>query len=73
MEKINSLLLTYLTPSGVVIPQPQRLQTAMSLYSNNLCGMVMLVDNRLNSYTGIKQSETFFYVRPAKYSSDASI
>ncbi|RUS88413.1 hypothetical protein EGW08_003809 [Elysia chlorotica] len=42
------------TVGGVVIPQPQRLQTAMSLYSNNLCGMVMLVDNRLNSYTGIK-------------------
>ncbi|GFS13853.1 protein C12orf4 homolog [Elysia marginata] len=43
------------TVGGVVIPQPQRLQTAMSLYSNSLCGMVMLVDNRLNSYTGIKQ------------------
>ncbi|GFO41789.1 protein c12orf4 homolog [Plakobranchus ocellatus] len=43
------------TVGGVVVPQPQRLQTAMSLYSNSLCGMVMLVDNRLNSYTGIKQ------------------
>lgn len=43
------------TVGGVVIPQPQRLQTAMSLYSNNLCGLLLLVDNRLNSYTGIKQ------------------
>lgn len=40
---------------GVLVPQPQRLQTAMSLYSNSLCGLVLLVDNRLNSYTGIKR------------------
>ena len=43
--------------SGVIVPQPQRLQTAMSLYSNSLCGLVLLVDNRLNSYTGIKRGE----------------
>uniref|UniRef100_A0A2C9JQK1 Uncharacterized protein n=1 Tax=Biomphalaria glabrata TaxID=6526 RepID=A0A2C9JQK1_BIOGL len=43
------------TVGGMVIPQPQRLQTAMSLYSNNLCGLILLADNRLNSYTGIKQ------------------
>ncbi|GAB1597282.1 protein C12orf4 homolog [Argonauta hians] len=43
------------TVGGVIIPEPQRLQTAMSLYSNNLCGLVFLVDNRLNSYTGIKR------------------
>lgn len=43
------------TVGGLVIPQPQRLQTAMSLYSNNLCGLILLVDNRLNSYTGIKR------------------
>ncbi|XP_076331224.1 FERRY endosomal RAB5 effector complex subunit 3-like isoform X1 [Tachypleus tridentatus] len=40
---------------GVLVPQPQRLQTAMSLYSSNLCGLVLLVDNRINSYTGIKR------------------
>lgn len=40
---------------GIVIPQPQRLQTAISLYSNNLSGLVLLVDNRINSYTGIKR------------------
>ncbi|XP_053380713.1 protein C12orf4 homolog [Mercenaria mercenaria] len=40
---------------GVMVAQPQRLQTAMSLYSNTLCGMIMLVDNRLNSYTGLKK------------------
>ncbi|XP_005104405.1 protein C12orf4 homolog [Aplysia californica] len=43
------------TVGGVVIPQPQRLQTAMSLYSHSLCGVVMLVDSRLNTYTGSKQ------------------
>lgn len=41
--------------SGMVIPQPQRLQTAMSLYSNDLCALIMMVDNRLNSYTGLKR------------------
>ncbi|XP_042894810.2 ferry endosomal RAB5 effector complex subunit 3 isoform X1 [Parasteatoda tepidariorum] len=40
---------------GIVVPQPQRLQTAISLYSNNLNGLVLLVDNRINSYTGIKK------------------
>ncbi|XP_013416133.1 protein C12orf4 homolog [Lingula anatina] len=40
---------------GLIVPQPQRLQTAMSLYSNNLCGLILLVDNRLNFYTGIKR------------------
>lgn len=34
---------------------PQRLQTALSLYSNDLCGLVILVDSRVNSYTGIKR------------------
>ncbi|KAG1714460.1 Protein C12orf4 [Nymphon striatum] len=40
---------------GVIVPQPQRLQTAMALYSTNLCGMVLLVDDRLNSFSGIKK------------------
>lgn len=43
------------TVGGMVIPQPQRLQTAMSLYSNDLCALIMMVDNRLNSYTGLKR------------------
>ncbi|KAM3869827.1 ferry endosomal RAB5 effector complex subunit 3 [Diretmus argenteus] len=33
----------------------QRLQTALSLYSSSLCGLVLLVDNRVNSYSGIKR------------------
>lgn len=32
---------------------PQRLQTSMSLYSNNLCGLVVLTDNRIQSNSGI--------------------
>ncbi|XP_014665687.1 PREDICTED: protein C12orf4-like [Priapulus caudatus] len=40
---------------GIIVPQPQRLQTAMSLYSNSLSGLILLVDNRLSSYTGIKR------------------
>ncbi|KAI5105507.1 protein C12orf4-like [Silurus meridionalis] len=33
----------------------RRLQTAFSLYSSSLCGLVLLVDNRVNSYSGIKR------------------
>ncbi|XP_048758931.1 protein C12orf4 homolog [Ostrea edulis] len=43
------------TVGGMVIPQPQRLQTAMSLYSNDLCALIMMVDNRLDSYSGLKR------------------
>lgn len=35
-----------------------RLQTAMSLYSTSLCGLVLLVDNRISSYSGIKRGES---------------
>ncbi|XP_060698869.1 protein C12orf4 homolog isoform X6 [Hemiscyllium ocellatum] len=38
--------------SGVKL---QRLQTALSLYSTSLSGVVLLVDNRINSYSGIKR------------------
>ncbi|XP_028910189.1 protein C12orf4 homolog [Ornithorhynchus anatinus] len=38
--------------SGVKL---RRLQTALSLYSASLCGLVLLVDNRINSYSGIKR------------------
>jgi len=40
---------------GQLLPSPQRLQTAMGLYSNSLTGMVLLVDNRLNSFSGLKR------------------
>jgi hypothetical protein len=43
----------------MVIPQPQRLQTAMSLYSNNLCGMILLTDNKFSSYTSLKKGIDF--------------
>lgn len=33
----------------------KRLATAMSLYSDSLSGVVLTVDNRLSSYTGIKK------------------
>ena len=31
---------------------PERLQTALSLYTSNLSGLIVLVDNRLNLYSG---------------------
>ncbi len=32
---------------------PQRLQTSMSLYSNNLCGLVMLTDTKMQLNRGV--------------------
>jgi hypothetical protein len=65
-----------------MVAQPQRLQTAMSLYSKNLCGMIMLVDNTLNTYSGLKKGLCIkysffvvfvgfvgFYVSPTQYRS----
>ncbi|XP_038051714.1 protein C12orf4 homolog [Patiria miniata] len=40
---------------GSLQPQPQRLQTAMSLFSCSLSGLILMVDDRINSYTGIKR------------------
>jgi len=37
------------------MPTPQRIQTAMSLYSSHLSGLVLLTDNRVNSYSGLKK------------------
>lgn len=33
---------------------PQRLQTSMSLYSSNLCGVVLLTDSRIQGVSGIE-------------------
>ncbi|XP_039289282.1 protein C12orf4 homolog [Nilaparvata lugens] len=52
-------------------PQPQRLQTALGLYSNDLCGIVLLTDVHLSGYTGqskefleICESSTEFHFAP---------
>ncbi|XP_014213928.1 protein C12orf4 homolog [Copidosoma floridanum] len=52
-------------------PTPQRLQTALGLYSNDLCGLVLLSDNHLGSYSGmtkelasISQLTTEFHFLP---------
>lgn len=37
-----------------IAPPPQRLQTALSLYSSTLNGLILLVDDKPNCYTGIK-------------------
>ncbi|XP_046861020.1 protein C12orf4 homolog [Xenia sp. Carnegie-2017] len=42
-------------PGSSILAQPQRIQTAMSLYSQSLSGLVLLVDSHINSYTGIKK------------------
>lgn len=40
-------------------PTPQRLQTALGLYSNDLCGLVLLSDNHLGSYSGVTKGMIF--------------
>ena len=39
-------------------PNPERLQTAMSLYSDKLSAIVMMVDGRVNSLVGLKEGES---------------
>jgi hypothetical protein len=41
--------------SGSLDPQPQRLQTALALYSNDLYGLVLLTDSHVGSYSGISK------------------
>ena len=60
VNDILLLLLLLLYFSGRVVVEPQRLQTALSLYSHKLCGLVLLVDDRLNSYSGIKKGSVLF-------------
>ena len=36
-----------------VFSQPHRIQTALSLYSETLSGLVLLVEDRINTYSGI--------------------
>lgn len=36
-------------------PNPERLQTAMSLYSSKLSAIIMMVDGRVNSLVGLKE------------------
>lgn len=40
-------------PGGSVLSQPHRIQTALSLYSETLSGLVLLVEDRINTYSGI--------------------
>ncbi len=39
-------------------PNPERLQTAMSLYSSKLSGLIMMVDGRVTEHgSGLKQGQ----------------
>lgn len=42
---------------GSMVPQPQRIQTSMTLYSDNLSAIIFLVDDRLNASMGLKKSK----------------
>lgn len=46
---------------------PQRLQTSMSLYSNNLCGLVLLGDGRLSLYSGTLKDFSELCQRSSEY------
>jgi hypothetical protein len=46
---------------------PQRLQTAMSLYSNNLCGLVLLTDDRVSTYSGVAKEFSDLCQRSTEY------
>lgn len=40
-------------PGGSVLSQPHRIQTALSLYSETLTGVILLVEDRINTYSGM--------------------
>lgn len=42
---------------GGAMPNPERLQTAMSLYSDKLSGLVLMVNNRISSLGGISEGK----------------
>merc|ERR1719208_157096 len=48
---------------------PQRLQTSMSLYSNNLCGLVLLTDDRVSTYSGVAKEFSDICQRSTEYHS----
>lgn len=46
--------------------EPQRLQTLMTLYSNSLCGLVLLVPPRIRLTTGgVKESNIVSFISPS--------
>ena len=46
--------------SGGVMPNPERLQTAMSLYSDKLSALVFMVSNRVSSLGGITEGSYLY-------------
>lgn len=62
---------THLSSKGGKHMQPQRLQTALALYSNDLCGLVLLTDGLISSFSGttkefinVCQQSTEFHFPP---------
>ncbi|CAD5123313.1 unnamed protein product [Dimorphilus gyrociliatus] len=55
LVRSNILDLCKYSNHGHFAASPIRLQNSMSLYSNAISAMVLIVDDRLNSYFGIKQ------------------
>ena len=47
---------------GGVIANPERLQTAMSLYSDKLSALVLMVDNRVSLLGGITEGTNYYYL-----------
>ncbi len=46
---------------------PKRMQTAMTLYSNNLCGLVVLTDERLSTFSGMTKEIGSLCQRSTEY------
>ncbi|KAF2350876.1 Protein of unknown function DUF2362, partial [Trinorchestia longiramus] len=44
-----------LNVGGLSFLPPQRIQTSLELYGHNLCGLVIMVDDRVNSLSGTKR------------------
>lgn len=46
---------------GGVFPNPERLQTAMSLYSDKLSALVLMVNDRISALGGITEGMYVYY------------
>ncbi|KAJ1531758.1 hypothetical protein ONE63_000419 [Megalurothrips usitatus] len=68
---VLQLCRTHVSSKGGQNMQPQRFQTALALYSNDLCGLVLLTDGLISSFSGttkdfisVCQQSTEFHFPP---------
>ena len=62
VEKCSIKLYQFFSCPRSVLSQPHRIQTALSLYSETLTGLILLVEDRINTYSGIMKRRFALFV-----------